>query len=55
MSSRSAAQAKTHNNFYRLYDAAMLSVTSYEGRSAPGDDLAKYLRGDQHDRRLYIW
>lgn len=20
---------KTHNNFYRLYDAAMLSVTSY--------------------------
>ena len=29
---------KTHNNFYRLFDAAMLSVHFlYEGRSAAGD------------------
>lgn len=32
---------KTHNNFYRLYDAAMLSVTSYTKRAAPCYDFRR--------------
>ena len=41
MSSQKRRAGKTHNNFYRLYDAAMLSVTSY---TKEGLRLATYFR-----------
>ncbi len=41
---------KTHNNFYRLYDAAMLSVTSYtKAGTSSGHHFRQHLRSSKHD------